>query len=360
VPGNLTTPPDWQLDVPLVALRDRCSCGECRHPSGQRLLDPATIPLDLRLGEVTVDGDNVCVLWLPEGHRSVYSTSDLRQADHSTWRPTLWDGSAGEMLPVADHSAVSGGGRKAHQQLLRWLSGVDAMGCGLLHGVPTDDGEVARVAELFGHVRETNYGRWFDVRSVVDPTNLANSSLGLAAHTDNPYRDPVPTMQLLHCLESTASGGENFLVDGWRVAEEVRAAQPAGFALLAHRGVTFRYRDAAADLSTTATIVDVDPTGTVRGVRFNPRSMQQPSISADDLGPWYDAYLLFARLVADPRFQICFRLEPGDLFIVDNRRVLHGRTAFEPTSGTRHLQGCYADVDGLRSTIAVLSREGDT
>jgi len=37
--------------------------------------------------------------------------------------------------------------------------------------------------------------------------------------------------------------------------------------------------------------------------------------------------------------------------------VLHGRTAFEPTSGTRHLQGCYADIDGLRSAIAVLARE---
>ena len=34
-----------------------------------------------------------------------------------------------------------------------------------------------------------------------------------------------------------------------------------------------------------------------------------------------------------------------------------GRTAFAATSGSRWLQGCYADIDGLRSTIAVLSRE---
>ena len=44
---------------------------------------------------------------------------------------------------------------------------------------------------------------------------------------------------------------------------------------------------------------------------------------------------------------------PGDLFIVDNRRVLHGRKAFA-TAGGRHLQGCYADLDGLLSTLAVL------
>src|SRR3954464_15788239 len=346
--------------MPLAALRDRCGCDQCRHPSGQRLLDPATIPADLQLGDVIVEDDVVRVVWLPEGHHSVYAMSDLTPRLTSNGEPTLWDAGAAAMLPVADHAGITGDDPQVRRNLLRWLIDLDAMGCGLLRGVPTVDGEVARVAELFGHVRETNYGRWFDVRSVVDPTNLANSSLGLAAHTDNPYRDPVPTMQLLHCLESTASGGENFLVDGWRVAEEVRAAQPAGFALLANRGVTFRYQDATADLSTTAPVVELGTSGTVHGVRFNPRSMQQPSMPADELGPWYDAYLLFARLVADPRFQIRFRLEPGDLFIVDNRRVLHGRTAFEPTSGTRHLQGCYADVDGLRSTIAVLSRGGDT
>ena len=355
--ANLTTSPDWQADMPLAALRDRCSCGECRHPSGQRLLDPARIPLDLEMGDVTVDGDTVCVVWLPEGHRSVYSRTDLIQHDASTSMPTLWDGSASALLPVAKHSAITGDRR----ELLRWLTGVDAMGCGLLHGVPTADGEVARVAGLFGHVRETNYGRWFDVRSVVDPTNLANSSLGLAAHTDNPYRDPVPTMQLLHCLESTASGGENFLVDGWRIAEEVRTEQPAGFALLCrawrrlpvsrrhgrphddrnHHRCRRRRSQFAACASTRGRC------SSRRCLRTNWTSGTTP-------------YLLFARLVADPRFQIRLRLEPGDVFIVDNRRVLHGRTAFEPTSGTRHLQGCYADIDGLRSTIAVLaSQDGD-
>jgi hypothetical protein len=40
-------------------------------------------------------------------------------------------------------------------------------------------------------------------------------------------------------------------------------------------------------------------------------------------------------------------------------RVLHARTAFSmsPGSAERHLQGCYADLDGLASTLAVLKRE---
>ena len=70
----------------------------------------------------------------------------------------------------------------------------------------TRPGALFEVVDLFGYVRETNYGRHFEVRTEVNPTNLAFSSLGLQAHTDNPYRDPVPTLQVLYCLENSAGG----------------------------------------------------------------------------------------------------------------------------------------------------------
>jgi gamma-butyrobetaine dioxygenase len=42
---------------------------------------------------------------------------------------------------------------------------------------------------------------------------------------------------------------------------------------------------------------------------------------------------------------------------MDNRRLLHGRTAFDTREGLRHLQGCYIDVDGPRSVYRVLRRK---
>ena len=51
--------------------------------------------------------------------------------------------------------------------------------------------------------------------------------------------------------------------------------------------------------------------------------------------------------------EVSFRLAPGESFVVDNTRVLHARKAYSGT-GTRWLQGCYADMDGLRSTLAAL------
>ena len=41
---------------------------------------------------------------------------------------------------------------------------------------------------------------------------------------------------------------------------------------------------------------------------------------------------------------------------VFDTRILHGRTAFTGTGG-RLLQGCYADLDGLASTLAVLNEK---
>ena len=48
------------------------------------------------------------------------------------------------------------------------------------------------VVDLFGYVRETNYGRVFDVKIEPDPANLAFTSRRIGMHTDNPYRDPGP------------------------------------------------------------------------------------------------------------------------------------------------------------------------
>jgi len=50
-----------------------------------------------------------------------------------------------------------------------------------------------------------------------------------------------------------------------------------------------------------------------------------------------------------------FSLEPGDCVVFDNTRVLHSRTGFG-ASGSRHLQGCYADIDGAESAVALLAR----
>ena len=341
-----------------VWLRDNCPCPGCRHPgTGQRLLETVTLPDDVRLGGALAGPDGVHVAW-GDGHAAVFDPGWLRthcycDADRSGAgaRHRFWRAEGRPGLPEARHADVV-----ADDAALRdWLKAIATYGVALLRGVPAVPGEVTSVAALFGYVRETNYGRLFDVRSVLNPNNLAYTGLGLSCHTDNPYRDPVPTLQLLHCLSSSAAGGDSVVVDGFEVAAHLRAAAPGPFDLLARVPVPFRFSDGEADLATEQPILTLDVRGDVTAIRLNNRSKAPLRIDPALVEDWYAAYRAFARMLEDPAWQIRFKLEPGDLFVVDNRRVLHGRTAFAGT-GQRHLQGCYADMDGLRSRLAVLER----
>jgi gamma-butyrobetaine dioxygenase len=70
----------------------------------------------------------------------------------------------------------------------------------------------------------------------------------------------------------------------------------------------------------------------------------------------YAALEKYWRMLRDPLYGLHLRLEPGCLIAYDNSRVLHGRTAFDPRSGERHLRGCYLTLDDLQSTLRVLER----
>ena len=64
------------------------------------------------------------------------------------------------------------------------------------------------IVALFGYVRETVImGVFLMCAAKIDPTNLAYTRAGLQVHTDNPYRDPVPSLQLLYCLDILGKTG---------------------------------------------------------------------------------------------------------------------------------------------------------
>jgi gamma-butyrobetaine hydroxylase len=321
------------------------------RPDGQRLFDAIDLPDDIAIraaalvdGSVEVDlagfdsPARFGAAWLRTHALDPASRAERRR------RPVLWDSSLA--LPTGDYTAVlAEDGARA-----KWLRQVHDHGFGLLRGVPTEPGMVCKVVEIFGCVRETNYGRLFDVVAVDKPQNLAFTALSLGNHTDNPYREPVPQMQLLHCLEAASEGGESVVVDGFAAADRLRHDAPDAFALLTRRAVPFRYVEAGkVDLRAKAPLIELDADGDVAAVRYNNRSIAPFDLDPDEVEAFYDAYRRFGRLLHDPDLTVGFRLAPGELFIVNNRRVLHGRRGF--SAGRRWLQGCYTDTDGLTSTL---------
>jgi gamma-butyrobetaine dioxygenase len=350
--------------VPAIWLRDNCPCRTCRDTgTGQKLFDITDIPADPTVAVVATTPETLVVEFAPDGHRSTFSRAWLAEyapreraaADGRTedskqlWRAADLTGRLPETTWV-DYN------RDAALKVDK-LECVLRLGFLLIRDVPCTPGMVLEVARSFGFVRETNYGRLFDVRVESRPNNLAFTSLRITPHTDNPYRDPVPTVQLLHCLTNSAEGGESGLVDGFLAASLLREYQPAAFATLTRTCVQFAFRDAETILRADRPLIHVDGRKRIREVRYSNRHVQPVQLAGAEVVDFYAAYRRFAEHINAPELQLSFKLDPGDCLIFDNTRVLHARAAFDSV-GDRHLQGCYADLDALASMIAVARRGG--
>lgn len=103
-------------------------------------------------------------------------------------------------------------------------------------------------------------------------------------------------------------------------------------------------------------VIDLDGEGRPREIRFNNWIRDTLSLPSDQIEAWYDAYRALWQILRRPEGRVELTLEPGQMVAFDNRRVLHGRNAFDPNTGKRHLQGTYLDLDMLQSHLRVLSR----
>ncbi len=363
---DLTWADGRQARFDAIWLRDNALDPQTRAPgNGQRLITILDLPADTRLAAATVSpSGDLNLTFAPEGKSVGYpagwlaarvydrpARSDIGWTDPAIER---WDAGLQDHVPRAELSEITAN----RAALGEWLAAVRRYGFAVLSGVPTASGAVCDVASTFAYVRETNYGRWFDVRAEVNPNNLAYTNLGLQAHTDNPYRDPVPTLQLLACLENSVEGGESLVVDGFKAAERLQAEAPHQFTMLARHCARFDYAGSkGVRLRAKRPFIELAPDGELIAVRFNNRSAA-PFVDVPQplMRGFYDAYRRYAELIEDPALAVTFKLAPGELFIVDNTRVLHARKSFA-SGGSRWLQGCYADKDGLLSTLAAIEGE---
>jgi gamma-butyrobetaine dioxygenase len=338
-------------------LRERSTAADMLDArTEQRLYNPSDLDPAVTLRSVEAVSPGWLRIRFSDGHSADFAISaieaeaGLAPCDDGVPSPILWNGSLAT-LPAAcwraglDDAAILG----ITEDFLRY-------GFVLLRDVPSEPGQVLKVARQFGFPRETNFGVLFDVRSVPDANDLAYTSLALEPHTDNPYRDPVPGIQLLHCLTNRTAGGLSTLVNGVAVAEALRVRDAHAFQILASTPVRFRYIDRDAELIAWAPMIDCTVTGVVRAVHVSARLDFVPLLSAPELDRFYRARRLFDALLKSAEFEIRFRLDDGDLVMFDNRRLLHGRTSFDPAEGLRHLQGCYIDSDGPQSLYRVLRR----
>ncbi|EDV19874.1 uncharacterized protein TRIADDRAFT_61648 [Trichoplax adhaerens] len=364
-------------DINYLWLRDNCQCSECKHPhTGQKLFDITRVPLDLQPQaiEMVDEGSHVRVVWDNDQHESVYDSHWLRangrhffinipsESSKRNSRPQEieWNQhSITENPPVMSYDEI----KSSEVALYKWISLIHRYGVAIVKGTPIEKDFILDMAERIAYVKETSYGKYFDV--VVEPkpnSHLAFSARGLDHHTDMNYRENSPGLQMLHCLKNNHDvsnpGGRTFFVDGLHVVSWLKKHHPSAFYTLCSIEVKFELTTESFTYNQTKPIICLDKDGNFSEIHVNNRTMGPIQAPKETINPFYSAYNILMRKIRDPELQYSLGLQPGDLVAFNNRRVLHGRSAFNSDRVSRHLVGCYVDYDEMLSKLDTLYGKG--
>ncbi|KAG9027363.1 hypothetical protein FRB95_007824 [Tulasnella sp. JGI-2019a] len=350
-----------------IWLRDHCRCSECFHPiTKQRLVDTFEIPADIHPNNVESKENGLEVTWpASPPHVSLYPWSWLR--DNSYDPPAeasskgrnekiLWGARISDSPPTVTCEEVM----KDDAGLLRWLQKIDQFGFCFVEGVPTNPESTEALCRRIAFIRETQYGGFWDFTSDLSHGDTAYTNIALKAHTDNTYYTDPAGLQLFHLLSHTdGEGGATLLVDGFYVASILKEINPSAFDILsrvripAHAAGDDRSFYKPGPTSAGYPLITLDPnTDLVAQVRYNNDDRSVISgLEGNQMEEWYQALRAWNKCLTSHDSEYWVQLKPGTAVVVDNYRVLHGRSAF---SGKRRMCGAYIGADEYRSKLTVL------
>jgi trimethyllysine dioxygenase len=341
--------------VSLFWLRDHAP--ESHHPeTGQRLVDTFGIPADIAARSVSLDdgGRTLTVDWAGEGHVSRFDAGFLaRLRTDPEVLPVVrrvWDRSMiRDELPEVAFQGVM----EDDSVLKDFLEKVEAYGFCFVEGVPGTPEATERVARRVTYIRETIFGGYWDFTANMEHKDTAYTSMAIGPHTDGTYSFDAPGYQMFHCLAADCSGGENILIDGFKIAEIIRDEHPDDYETLTTIAVPGQYLDHERGIHLMARrpLLRLDGDGRLVQVSYNNHDRAPFTLSAARRKSFYKALATFARLAADPRLEYHRRLLPGSVLLFDNWRVLHARRSY---TGYRRLAGVYLNKEDVESRLRVL------
>lgn len=342
---------------PWLWVRDHAHEPETLHPvTQQRQLFTAGLPDSLRGSEAALAGDRVVVRWDDGASRPselpVEFLARFRAPEPVRTGPVreavVWDRETIEAeWPTVEHESVMAG----DDGVAGWLGKVASYGFCLVTGVPTTVEATEALIRRVGYVRETIFGGMWDFQADLAKADTAYTNLELLPHTDGTYSHDAPGLQLLHCLAFDGAGGESTMVDGLRIASELRAAHPEHYATLSRVEVPGQYLGDGSHLLAARPVFRHDASGALVQVSFNNYDRAPFLLPPEEMRAFYDAVRAFEALANDHRLQWRRVLRPGEAVLFDNWRVLHGRASY---SGHRHMAGAYVNREDFESRLRTL------
>ncbi len=341
-----------------IWLRDHSHDDTTIHPqTHQREVYTAGLAPDLAATGTAVTGDRLTITWDRDDQpRAEIPVDFLRTHRHPTRSDdsiaverVLWDGeSILDDWPVVEHDAVMTDDAAAAE----WLDRIARFGFCIVSGTPTTMAATEALARRIGYVRETIFGGMWEFQADLSRADTAYTNHTLRPHTDGTYSEDAPGLQLLHCLAFDGTGGESTMVDGFRVAAQLRVAEPELYDVLSNIEVPGRYVGDGVHLRADRPVFRHGSDGVLEQVSFNNADRAPFSLPIDEMRRFYDALRAFERRVNDERLQWRRVNRPGDALVFDNWRVLHGRLGY---TGHRHLCGCYVNREDFLSRRRMLT-----
>lgn len=345
----------------VVQIRDNCSCVACRDvSSGQKTFATSQLPLDMEITKVRLTEDNGLAVTVDKDMKSHGGSAGHEILLSSQWLNELlspnvplelrygreyWDGSEiKDKVRRIDYEAFMQDEGTAFWDVIQDIM---RLGIVFLRNVPRDEESVSRIALRIANIQETFYGRTFDVRAKPNAENVAYTSGYLGLHQDLLYLEPVPFVQILHCIDNSCNGGESLFSDAERVGVMLdllrRNPQYSFLQRLIEQGVPYGYARHGHRYGQIRPLLR--PKGRNEcEVYWSPPFQAEWSedYSAQEMADWVLGARIFEEAVNSPTSLYQTRMEPGDCALFNNRRVLHGRTAFDVGGGgSRWLRGTY-------------------
>jgi gamma-butyrobetaine dioxygenase len=344
-------------------LRDNCPTAHDKD-SRHRMFNILQVSTSIKAKKFEINDDGKLIVEWSEGdHTSCYDPNWLRENCYTLKNKQkhispykLWNNSLQNNLDSIsiEHDEII----SSDKGLIRWLEILHHEGIAIVKNTPIEKESAFPVLNRISHTRETFFKTPFEVINIPKPNNSAYSTHALKNHMDLPWFETPPGYQFLHCLINSAKGGDSSAVDGFAVADYLRKNEKEIFQTLV--GVPLKFRDQDYTQQSIrgfhASAISLTKDNDYNDIRFSVATMDTLDCHPDIMEKVYKAHHRFGNLLHDDKFQIKFRLNPGDIFSFNNRRVLHGRTAFDPNSGQRHLQGYYIDRDEILGRLNYLKK----
>ena len=331
----------------------------------QRRIDTFSLDEDIRGAGATIleQGRSLAVAWPDGAEESRYSADFLATmagllpeeiAAQPGREPQMWSAQAPlapiEPVPYAEIGLKGDGSRSG---VRRCLERLQRDGFAVIDGAPTDEASARELFGHFGYIRETIFGGlWSLSAELHEHDDTAYSTQYLEPHTDATYSHDAPGLQCFLCQEFDGKGGESILVDGFALAEQMRAEQPELFQVLCDVPVPGRYIEPGVHLRTERPVFRLDQQRRLRQVSFNNYDRAPFFLGPERMRAFYRAYRDFHARIVDRANWQTIPLRPGMALIFDNWRLLHGRLGY---FGKRVFCGCYHNHEDFESALRTLA-----